>query len=193
MTDMQGYLISKIERDGAVFPTLILINEKSLICPDAIQSKYESIVGVEYSNNEYGVYVTLVTMRNRDKVDDEVIPRLAQDIAKSYSPDAIGYFAQCLYKPMNIKEYENLTTDRMNKDPDAIRVFHNCFFVKGGDPKGYLMITPYRLSESKKEEEFKLDDSPRYTVSCFGKSWQIPSDSVETRIENPYVQNRSYL
>jgi len=187
MTDMQGYHIEKLEREGFVFPTLVIMNEETPIRIDAIQSEYESIVDVEYSDNKYGSYVTLVTMRNRDEIDDEAIPRLAQDIAKKYNPDGIGYFAQCLYKPMNREEYENLTTDIMNKDPDAIRIFHNCFFIKGGSEKGFLMITPYLLSESKKEEEFSLDDSPRHTVSCYGKSWQEPTYAIETRIENPYL------
>lgn len=187
MMDMQGYLIEKLEREGLTFPTLIIMNKENHVRMDGIQAEYESVMDIEYSDNKYGSYVTLVTMRNRDEYDDEAIPRLAKDVAKRYSPDSIGYFAQCLYKPMSREEYDNLTTDIMNKDIDAIRIFHVCFFVKGDNDKGYLKVTPYKLSEIKNKEEFILDNSPRYTVSSYGKSWEIPSYSMETRIENPYV------
>lgn len=188
MTDMQGLLIEKLEKDGFIFPTLIIMNNETMISIDDLIDRYQCILNIEYSSNELGIYITRLTLRNRDINDDEAILRVISEITLKHQPDAVGYFAQCLYKPMNAKEYAALTTDSMNTDhPEAIRVFHNCFFVNKGDDKGYLMITPYKLSESKKEDTFHFQDKTKFTVTEIHKCWETPTSILETRIPNPYL------
>jgi hypothetical protein len=187
MSDMQGLLIKKLETDGYIFPSLILMSDRASIHIGDFMYKYPCILNVEYSDCVQGAYVTRVTFRNRDEKDDEAIQKGIKEISSIYQPDAIGYFAQCLYKPMDMKDYINLTTDSLNRDPETIRVFHNCFFVKGGSEKGFLMITPYKLSENKKEEMFNLDDATKFTTTEVHKGWEVPTSALETRIPNPYL------
>jgi hypothetical protein len=187
MSDMQGLLIKKLETDGYIFPSLIVMSSDAPVRIDDLVYKYPCILNVEYSDNVQGAYVTRVTFRNRDEKDDEAIQKAIKEISFIHQPDAIGYFAQCLYKTMDMKDYINLTTDLLNKDPEAIRVFHNCFFVKNDGEKGFLMITPYMLSENKKEEMFNLDDAIKFTTTEVHKGWEVPTSALETRIPNPYL------
>lgn len=192
MTDMQEHLIGKLEEEGFIFPSLIVMNKESMINLQDFLGRYPCVVDVVYLNRSYKayisqeVYVTRVTFRNLNNEDDEAIQQAIKEITFRHQPDAIGYFAQCLYKPMKKKEYENLTTDEMNMDPETIRIFHNCFYVKGGEEKGYILITPYVLKD-RQEKDFDLDGSSRYIVTTFDKTWEIPSSALKARIENPYL------
>jgi hypothetical protein len=188
MTDMQTRLISKLEEESFVFPSLIVMDRETIINLQDFMGRYSCVVNVEYINHAYGAYITQVTFRNKNNEDDAAIHQAIKEIAFRHRPDAIGYFAQCLYKPMNRKEYDQLTTDGMNMDPEAIRIFHNCFYIKDGEKEGHLLITPYLLKDQDKEkEEFSFDDSNRFVVTTFDKAWETPTASLKARIENPYL------
>lgn len=186
MADLQEHFIGKLEEESFVFPTLIVMDESSVINLQDFMGRYSCVVNIEYINHSYGAYISRVTLRNLNSEDDEAIRMAIKEVAFRHTPDAIGYIAQCLYKPMSKKEFENLTIDSMNKDPEAIRIFHNCFYVKGGEESGHLLITPYILKERKKEE-FSFDDSTRNVVTTYGKAWETPTPVLKARIENPYL------
>lgn len=187
MSGIQDLLVKRIEKDGYVYPTLILMNEKGHVSLEDLKSKYSCILFVENSVSTDAIAFTCVTMRNRDEIDDVAIQELIREITFKHQPEAIGYFSQCLYKPMTREENENLSIDQMNRDPDAIRVLHNCFFVRGGDKKGFLMITPYMKNEERQDDLFDPQAGPTNIVTQFKKSWESPSYALETRIPNPYL------
>ena len=189
MSSIQERLKDKLERESYIFPSLILMNEESHIRIDDLMGSFPCLLNAEYLafNN---INVTVVAMRNRDESDDQNILDFIQEVTLRYAADATGYIAQVLYKPsMKKEEYDTITIDEMNKDPDTFRVLHNCFFVKSGSEKGFLMITPYVIKESSSssEEDFVLEDSPQNSVITCGKEWQSPEFGLETRIENPYL------
>lgn len=187
MSGIQEALVKKLEKDGYIYPHLIIMDEKKLVSLDDLRSKYPCIISIENHASTEGISFTGVSMRNRDENDDEAIQELIKEITFRHQPDAVGYISQCLYKPMTINEYKDLTTDKMNKDPDTIRVFHNCFFVKGGDRRGFIMITPYVKDVDKEDDVFEPNAKPRMVVTQFRKSWESPSHVLETRIPNPYL------
>lgn len=187
MSGIQELLVKRLERDGYVYPTLILMNENRHICLDDLLSKYPIILLVENSKSTEGIAFTCVSMRNRDEDDDAAIQELIREITFRHQPEAVGYFAQCLYKPMTRDENFKLSTDQMNRDPDAIRVFHNCFFVRGGGRKGFIMVTPYMKNEARQDDLFDPQAGPTNVVTQFKKSWEISSSILETRIPNPYL------
>lgn len=187
MSNIQRHMIKKLEREHFVFPSLILMNSDRHVRIDDLTKDFSCILEVNYEDPIYDVYITYITMRNRDEEDDKEILHFIEEVTRKHQADATGYFAQCLYKPMVKKEYEDLTTTSMNLDPDAIRVFHNCFFVKGGDEKGYLMVTPYTLKESSGVEDFQVTEYAPKIATVFNKGWEAPSLTLETRITNPYL------
>jgi len=192
MTDMQEHLIGKLEEEGFIFPSLIVMNKESMINLQDFLGRYPCVADIVYLNRSYEayisqeVYVTRVTFRNLNNEDDEAIRQAIKEITFRHQPDAIGYFAQCLYKSMKKKEYDNLTIDTMNMDPEAIRIFQNFFYIRGGEEKGHILITPYLLKD-RKEEDFDLDNLSRYVVTTFDKTWEIPSSVLKAIIENPYL------
>lgn len=186
MADMQGMFIETLEEDGFSSPSLYLLNEESPIRIDSILSKYESILDVAYTEKQYGAYITRILFRNRDTNDDIALAAAIKEIAKLYQPDAIGYISQCLYKTMSKEEYKDFTVDKLNLDPDTFRVLHNCFFIKGGAPSGYLMVTPYKIQKST-PNDFDFEESNAHAVLVANKGWESASAYLETRIQNPYL------
>jgi hypothetical protein len=186
MADMQGIFIEAIQREGYSYPLLIVINEETSINISKLLSKYECILAIDYSDKQYDVFVTLVTFRNRDDKDDQAIIDATKEIAL-HQPNAMGYISQCLYKSMSQEDNMKLTTERMNLESDTIRILHNCFFIKDGDPFGYRMITPYKVKDQKNhgKNDFVFEE-PAFSVLTFNKGWEPASPTLVTRIPNPY-------
>ena len=190
MTAYQNILIEKLKCEGFIYPSLILMNENGHVNIRGLRDKYPCILFVDESidTSDLGTSYTIrLTLRNHDEADDESIVKLIREVTHKENPGAVGYFAQCLYKPMDRKEYVTVTTNQMNLDPDTIRVFHNCFFVKGGSEKGYIMVTPYILKKPVKDEGEHFTLREESGIVSFSKSWDVPSAVLETRIQNPYV------
>lgn len=187
MSKIQGYLIKKLEREHFIFPSLILMDRDHHVRVEDLKGDFQCILEVNYEDPVSEIYVTRITMRNRNEEDDGEILRFIEEVTRKHQAEATGYFAQCLYKPMVRQEYDSLTTTSMNMDPDAIRVLHNCFFIKGGNEKGYLMITPYTLKDSKEVMEFQVTEYAPKVATVFSKGWESPSFTLETRINNPYL------
>jgi hypothetical protein len=194
MAGMQEILTSKLEKEGYIYPSLVLMRQGSYVDVQDLRSKYPCLLAAERSIGINDIFITTITLRNRDEDDDQAIIEFIREVTFKHKPEAVGYIAQCLYKPMKKEESDILTTNQMNSDPDAIRVIHNCFFVKGGSPKGYLMVTPYILNTVKKQEEEAMflgaDErlaEKEHVYTPMNKTWEEPSYALETRIKNPYV------
>lgn len=194
MAGMQEILTDRLEKEGYIYPSLVLMRQGGYVDVQDLRSKYPCLLAVEKAIGINEIFVTVITLRNRDEDDDQAIIEFIREVTFKNNPEAVGYIAQCLYKPMKKEESSILTTNQMNSDPDAIRVIHNCFFVKGGSPKGYLMVTPYILDTTKNQESeaMFLEASERtaekeLVYTPMKKAWEEPSYALETRIRNPYV------
>lgn len=186
MSKVQSYLVKKLEREHALFPSIILMDDSQCVRIEDLRGDFPTIVEVKYVGMLDGTNVTIVTMSNRNEEDDQEITRFIKEVTQEHQTEATGYFAQCVYKPMERSEWEGMTTDTMNSDPDCVRVFHNCFFVKGGDEQGHLMVTPYTLKDADVTDDFQIDPVAQKVATLFGKGWESPSFTIETRIDNPY-------
>lgn len=200
MTEMQNVLIEKLEQKGYTYPSVVIMDSTRDINADYLLRNFKCVVSVWYSNIQ-GVNVVSITTRNQDERDDEEIQRLIKEVTHKYQPEGLGYFAQCLYKPMTKKELDALTTDSMNKDPEAIRVLHNCFYTKRDKENGYILITPYVLKDNvipdtkDQEDVFSFgEDDDESADSCkkvklipFHTGWEVTSYVNKARIENPYL------
>jgi hypothetical protein len=181
MSDTQIDLIKKLERDIYFFPTLVIMHTEGMLSVEEFLNEYTCIVGTEYiAKNKYA-YTTRVSLRITCAQEDLTVQELIRELVYLYQPDAIGYIAQCLYKS---EGYRSTSTEELNRDPETIRVIHNCFFVKGDKARGYLMATPYIIKEPKKKV-FDLEDK-NFIVSTFFRSWEIATKHYDTRIPNPY-------
>jgi hypothetical protein len=205
MTDMQKVLIQKLESETFIYPSVIIMDTTKEINVDAFLGRYSCVLSIWYTSM-HGTNVLCISNRNRDEQDDKQILQVIKDIVCKHQPEGVGYFAQCLYKPMTRKEYASVTTDDMNRDPDAFRVFHNCFFTKY-DKRGYLLVTPYLLKDYEipgteevnkdiEENLFDLEDTKSFAIAAptkkvcslsFHTEWEVATDTYMPRIENPYV------
>lgn len=191
MSDMQDRKIKAIEEQGYLFPTLILFHASNLILVDDLRSKYDNILAIEYltASDTIPVNATILTFRNQDDRDDDSIESIIKEVTFAHAPDAIGYLAQCLYKPMKLKEYNETKNLNLENDFEAIRVIHNCFFTREGDKNGYVMVTPFLKKERKKTDQlFDLggDEDTKEDVALFERHWEVASAVLRTSIENPY-------
>lgn len=190
MCDMQGIAFTKLEERGGIPPTLFIMNSESSINLDYLYNKYPTVIDVVYSGNDL-THLTVITFRYKDEFDDAAILEICREITFRFKPDAMGFISQCLYKPTTVGEdILNVGSKGLRYDPEAIRVIHNCFFIKGEKNKGYVMSTPYILKDSSAEkslDSFMFEDKKKYTVCSFEKPWDKASDVLKTQIENNYL------
>jgi len=188
MSSIQDTKVKDIECLGYFYPTLVIINEKSLVLVDDLRVRYPNILEVSYQSTN-NISFTLLTLKNEDEKDDGFSKALREEISFRHRPDAFGYLTRCWYKSIPKRKYKANKKASIKDDPEAINVIHNCFYTKEGDPKGYLMVTPYLVKEAhQKKPNFYLgDDTVEYTTLLFYKYWEVSSDTLWPKITNPYL------
>ena len=179
-----------MRRKGYILPTLLAFKEGA---PLKIELDHPQILEVVNQHDDLDeilvgsgdiISETGIAFRlNRDYRDTQMAS-VAKQIAKEYSPDAIGVISACLFKNFTPEEAVARKVGDLQKDPEAMRVVYVSYYLNGDKEPTYMDI-PYILND-REHDAFDSNDNG-YEVSMFPCSWKHGEDETDHILPYPFA------
>ena len=174
-----------ISGEGFLFPSLVFLNHGAPIRPII---KHPSLLDV-HSNHDSeerkDIGVTLLAVRTGDQTDDDPLNKIAQAVANTYDPDAVGVVMVAYYKEFTSKEYKGLPKKYTPvTDPEATRALYGCFYTRESKLSMVRMLpfTDRSLDEPSEEEE----ESKERDITFVDMPWVINDHKIKSWLRRPY-------
>lgn len=179
-----------MRRYGHHYPVLYVLNKGAPLDLSAISN--DSIISVDKEEKEPGdkpdhVYRTLIGFKLQNDADEVNVQDVADEIARTKNPDAIGLVMPCMYA-----EYEEKAAvpDTLNDEPDACTLLHMCYWLKG-ESKARIMQAPFQ-TDGKYVTTEDLDwaseeeNAVNYGVVSVSYPWVVETNKLVAKLINPW-------
>ena len=157
MDSMINKSFKYIKETGGLFPSLYLFKKGSPLETNLTEKEATDLI--EHAGEEVcksGVYMTIELFDHNSHQNETVNP-LVRGVVTRCKPDAVAIMLIAHYKEFTNKEYKELAGNfNLAMDPEAIRVIHACYYIRGEkDP--VMRVIPF-IDRSGEEPDFKNEE-----------------------------------
>jgi len=188
-----------IKETGGLFPSLYFFKKGGPV--ETHLTSDESRCLVENPGEEFcssGIYMTVELFDNNSHQEASA-QTLVRNVVARCNPDAVGIMLVAHYKQFTPQEHKKLAGKyNLALDPDAIRVIHACYYIRGvKDPA--MRVIPF-IDRSGEEPNFSVEQDAaslmqkhegdvyflERDVHFVKTPWLYKGSNVEPWLKNPY-------
>ena len=192
MDSMLNKSFRYIQNTGGLFPALYLFKKGGPVETRLTTEESRNLIehpGEEVCSSK--IYMT-VELFDHNSHQGEASQSLVRGVVARCKPDAVGIMLIAHYKEFTNKEYKSLAGKfNLAMDPDAIRVIHACYYIRGETTPG-MRVIPF-LDRSGEAPCFSVDEDaiipaakPKRDVHFVNMPWLHGDKTPELWFKYPY-------
>jgi hypothetical protein len=180
-----------MRRYGHHYPVLYVLNRGEPLDLSGISN--DSVLSIDKEEKEPDdktehIYRTLVGFKMQDDSDERNVQVVADEVARTNNPDAIGLIMPCMYAEYMDKDA--VVPETLNDEPDACTVLHMCYWLRG-ESKAMITQSPFQTDgrrAGKEDLEWASEDenAVNYGLVAMSYPWTAETEALTPKIANPW-------